>query len=239
MSISGSIARFLDYYRRRGFRATLLRVRLALDRGIFVERMAVFYCDLAKPAPGEPSVPDSLACERVTTRGDLSRQDFEAILRSGNSKLVRKRIEERFGKGASLWLVRSGSELAGYGWTLQGRTVERYYFPLAPDDVHLFDFHVFPQYRGRNINPYLVTTILRRLATSCDGRAFIEAASWNEAQLSSLKKTPFRPLGVAKSIPIFGGAFVRWTGGKEGQLPKANRDETGAIPTAVASRERS
>lgn len=237
MSISSSITRFLDYYRRHGFRAALLRVRIAFNRGILVERMVVFYFDLAKHVSVESRIVNSLRTERVTLREDLSQQDFETMVRSGNSRLVRKRIEERFSKGASLWLVRSGSELAGYGWTLQGRTVERYYFPLAADDVHLFDFHVFPQYRGRNINPYLVTTILRGLATSCGGRAFIEAASWNEAQLSSLKKTPFRPLGVAKSVPVLGGSFVRWTDEQGAEQPNANRDEAGTIPTAVASRE--
>ncbi len=34
-------------------------------------------------------------------------------------------------KGALLWLIKSEDGLAGYGWTLQGRTIEPHYFPLA------------------------------------------------------------------------------------------------------------
>jgi GNAT superfamily N-acetyltransferase len=102
--------------------------------------------------------------------------------------------------------------LAGFGWTLQGGAIESYYFPLAQDDVHLFDFHVFPEYRGRGVNPYLIGRILELLATNCTGRAFIEAAEWNHAQLSSLRKTPFRCLGSAKSFTFLGHTFVSWYG---------------------------
>jgi ribosomal protein S18 acetylase RimI-like enzyme len=106
--------------------------------------------------------------------------------------------------------MKSGGKLPGYGWTLQGGTIEPHYFPLAQDDVHLFDFHVFPQYRGQGINPFLVTHILHSMTGECGGRAFIEAAEWNEAQLSSLRKTPFRCMGWAKKSTIFHRTIVCW-----------------------------
>jgi ribosomal protein S18 acetylase RimI-like enzyme len=88
--------------------------------------------------------------------------------------------------------------------------MERHYFPLGPDDVHLFDFHVFPQYRGQGTNPLLVTRILQGLATEGASRALIEAAEWNQAQLSSLAKTPFRRLGLARKLTIFDRTIVCW-----------------------------
>jgi len=81
-----------------------------------------------------------------------------------NPKLAHQSMKERFGLGASLWLIKSRDKLAGYGWTLRGGTVEPHYFPLGQDDVHLFDFHVFPHYRGQGMNPFLVIHILRSLA---------------------------------------------------------------------------
>ena len=72
-----------------------------------------------------------------------------------------------------MWLIKSAGKLAGFGWTLQGDTIEPHYFPLAQDDVHLFDFHVFPQYRGQGLNPFLVNYILHSLASESSGRAFI------------------------------------------------------------------
>jgi ribosomal protein S18 acetylase RimI-like enzyme len=119
-------------------------------------------------------------------------------------------MTERFGLGASLWLIKSHDKLAGYGWTLEGRTVEPHFFSLGHRDVHLFDFHVFPQYRGQGMNPTLVTSILRALTAEGAGRAFIEAAEWNQAQLSSLTKTPFRRLGMARKSTLFSRTLVLW-----------------------------
>ena len=61
-------------------------------------------------------------------------------------------------------MVECEDRLAGYGWTLQGQTIEPYYFPLAPDDVQLFDFYVFPKFRGRAIHWLLTGHILHAMA---------------------------------------------------------------------------
>ena len=60
------------------------------------------------------------------------------------------------------------------------------------------------------MNPYLIGRILDGLATNRRGRAFIEAAEWNDAQLSSLRKTPFRYLGSVRSFTILAHTFVSW-----------------------------
>jgi len=149
--------------------------------------------------------------ERKKTSAELSAEDLEAIASVWNPDLARQNMKERFAKGASLWLIKSQGKLAGYGWTLQGSTIEPHYFPLGHDDIHLFDFHVSPEYRGRGINPLLVTQILGCLAMERAHRAFIEAAEWNEPQLSSLTRTPFRRLGIAKKWSIIHRAVVRWS----------------------------
>ena len=83
--------------------------------------------------------------ERHSNQTDLSPQDLQEITSFWNPNLARRNIKERFEQGASLWLIRSKSSLAGYGWTLQGRTVEPHYFPLGARTMcSFFDFHVFP-----------------------------------------------------------------------------------------------
>src|SRR5208282_2600936 len=147
-----------------------------------------------------------------------------------NPKLAGRNVEERLGKGASLWLIKSEERLAGYGWTLQGRTMEPYFFPLGKLDVHLFDFHVFSQYRGRGLNPLLVNHILHNLATEGACHAFIEAAEWNQPQLSSLRKTPFQRLGLARSFTIFGHKFISWAESKTQQpTPEGAEPSTKAL----------
>jgi ribosomal protein S18 acetylase RimI-like enzyme len=211
MGISTSISRFADYYRRHGSWETIRRAALALRRALFSSRMVLFYCDLSTQTLHRADLPSFLKVERKTSSAELSPEDLEAMTSFWNPKLAYRNMGERFDKGASLWLIKSEGKLAGYGWTLRGRTIEPHYFPPEEGDVHLFDFHVFPQYRGWGMNPFLVTHILRSLATEGAGRALIEAAEWNQAQLSSLSKTPFRFLGRARKLTIFGRTIVCWT----------------------------
>jgi ribosomal protein S18 acetylase RimI-like enzyme len=224
---SNSISRLTAYYRRHGFGATLRRFSLAVTRTLFAGRSVLFYCDLSA-LRSLTELPSRLMVERHRNQSDLSTQDVEQVTSFWNPDLARRNLNERFGLEASLWLVRFDNQLAGYGWTLQGRTVEPHYFPLGPDDVHLFDFHVFSQYRGRRINPLLVSYILRSLAAECRGRAFIEAAEWNQPQLASLRNTPFHRLGSARKFRIFGGPVVCW------EENKAKWERTYASKTSLA-----
>lgn len=220
VSLTGSISRLAEYYRRHGAAATIHRAVAAVKRAVFAGRMVVFYCDLDNRATTQASSPAGWRVLKLNAYAELTQDQAAQITEFWNPKLAYKSINERFAKGASLWLVECEGRLAAYGWTLRGSTMEPYYFPLASTDVHLFDFHVFPPYRGRGINPFLVGHILFTLAAQRQGRAFIEAGEWNEAQLASLQKTPFRRYGLVRSYTICGRTFVAWTG-KRPVLPDA------------------
>ncbi len=210
MAISTSLLKLADYYSRNGFGATFRRTSLAVRRTLFSNGMVLLYCDLSDVVARTAAAADFVKVEQKKSRAELSQEDLQVMISFWNSKLAYRNIQERFKKGAVLWLLKSVGGLAGYGWTLQGRTIEPHYFPLGHRDLHLFDFHVFPQYRGRGMNTFLVGQILRRAAADGGARAFIEAAAWNEAQLASLKKTPFQRFGRARKWPIFGHTFVWW-----------------------------
>lgn len=211
MSLATSIARVTEYYKRHGFAGTVRRAGQAAYRSLVANRFVVFYCDLTK-LPADPAgLPATLRIERLRSERDLSARDLEAVTSFWNPELAQRSIHERFEKGASLWVIRSGEDLAGFGWTLRGSTMEPYFFPLRPDDMHFFDFHVLEEYRGRGLNPLLVSGMLRRLADEGMSRAFIEAAEWNRAQLSSLRKTPFLRLGLARLRTVFGHTFIHWS----------------------------
>jgi GNAT superfamily N-acetyltransferase len=224
MSFSNAISRFTEFYKRHGLAAMIVRARLAGQRALFAGRMAVFYCDLDAQKLPRISAPRTMRVERITALAELSAEHLQAMTSFWNPKLAIRNVRERFEKGAALWMVKCEGQLAGYGWAIRGQTIEPYYVPLGTDDVHLFDFHVLPPYRGRGINPYLVGEILVGLATDCLGRAFIEAAEWNGAQLSSLRKTPFRLLGLARSFTVLGRTFVSWkVSGDVMQMHKENK----------------
>jgi ribosomal protein S18 acetylase RimI-like enzyme len=232
MSVSSSISRVTDYFKRNGLRATLRRLGLAVKRALFSSRMVLFYCDLPTLGWQQVEMPSSLKVERHTNQTDLSPRDLQEITSFWNPDLARRNLKERFELGASLWLTKCEDNLAGYGWTLKGRTVEPHYFRLGPDDIHLFDFHVFAQYRGRGVNPSLVRYILRSLAAESHGRVFIEAAEWNRAQLASLRRTPFHRLGSARKFTLFRHAMVFW-GANETE--RTTQDTSGNLPRPVTN----
>jgi ribosomal protein S18 acetylase RimI-like enzyme len=229
MRIAALSARLVAYYSRHGLRSTTQRAGLALKRALFSNRQVVFYCDLAAQVSSPETPPSFVKVERKRTYSSLSPQDLHKMIDFWNPKLASRKIVERFERGADLWLIKSKDSLAGYGWTLKGRTVESHYFPLGQNDVHLFDFHVFPEYRGRGMNPFLVSHILRNLAADGPGRAFIEAAEWNQAQLSSLGRTPFRRVGCARKWSIFGRTVVWWRKQAVKQIPAGDREAFCAV----------
>jgi ribosomal protein S18 acetylase RimI-like enzyme len=236
VSISNSISRLTVYWKRNGLRAALRRVGLAARRALFSSHMVLFYCDLSTLSSPTADLPSSLKVEQLTNQTDLSPQDLQEITSFWNPDQARRNLNQRFKLGASLWLIKFEGHLAGYGWTLRGRTVEPHYFRLGPDDVHLFDFHVFPQYRGRGVNPLLVSYILRVLAGECQGRAFIEAAEWNQAQLASLQRTPFHRLSFARKFTLRRHTIVCW---HETTFEQEQRDELNNASIAASDRERS
>jgi ribosomal protein S18 acetylase RimI-like enzyme len=229
MDIYASISRFADYFGRHGLRSTLRRVGLAVRRSLFSGRSVLFYCDLSEEISPPAALPSFMKVERKRSAGEIDPQDLQEMTRFWNPKLACRNINERFGKGALLWLIKSTGKLAGYGWTLQGCTIEPHYFPLGQHDVHLFDFHVFPQYRGQGINPFLVSHIVRSLAAEGEQRAFIEAAEWNQAQLPSLAKTPFHRFGRARKWTILGNTIVCWAEDKVVRQAQENLSRRSAV----------
>src|ERR1039458_7426313 len=174
MSISSSISRLAAYYKRNGLRATVCRAELAVRRALFSSRMVVFYCDLAKQTTAPANIPSSVNVERLRNHAELSPQDMQEMTGSWNPKLAQRNMRERFGKGASLWLIKSEGKLAGFGWTLRGSTMEPYFLPLGKDDPYVFDGFILPQYRGRGLMPLWLNHALHELAAERRGRAFTE-----------------------------------------------------------------
>jgi hypothetical protein len=238
MPISNSISRLTAYYKMHGLRSTIQRAGVAIKRWLFASRMVVFYCDLLRLAVRPVNIPSSMSVERLRSEAELRQADLQEITSFWNPKQARRNIEERFAKGSSLWLIKSEDKIAGYGWTLHGRTIGDYYFPMAHNDVQLFDFYVFPKFRGRALHWLLTAYILQGLASEGAARAFADTGEWNQAQLSSFKMTPFRRLGLVRTFTIFGHTFVRWVeNGPIVEQVQKSVERKDKVPTAAGSHE--
>lgn len=211
MGLLSVIERVPNYARRHGLRATLGRAWIACKRSLTGGGMVLFSCELDSskcPAVGDLA-PGRIESKR--SEAELDARDRQQIMGAWNPVMARKLMDERFGRGAWLWLYKIEGDVAAYGWTLVGGSMEPHYVTFISGDVHLFDFFVMPKFRGRGINPRLVRQILAEFAGEKRGRAYIEAAEWNAAQLSSLRKTPFQKLGIARKRHPFGKPVVVWT----------------------------
>jgi hypothetical protein len=237
MSISNSISRFTAYCSRHGFRATIRRAGLALKRGLFAGRMVVFYCDLPRQLGRLVNIPGYIRVDRLRNEAELSPADLQEITSFWNPKQARRNIVERFADGASLWLIKSKDKVAGYGWTLRGRTIAEYYFRLGENDVQLFDFYVFPKFRGRALHWLLTAYIVQTLAAEGAARAFADTAEWNQAQLASFKMTPFRRLGLVKSFTLFGRTFVSWVENEPVEQIQKGTERRDKVPVMAKSHE--
>jgi ribosomal protein S18 acetylase RimI-like enzyme len=170
----------------------------------------LFCCDLLAFTPTANGAPEG-TIERKYAEADLDSRDLTQILESGYPAGVRRRLAERFARGATLWLYKLDDKLAAYGWSLVGQTIEPHFFPLGPNDAHLFDFLVFPDYRGRRIHLLLVMEVLKYLAAEKRGRAFFEGIEWNQAVLRSFGRMPLQPMGCARKFQLFGRTIVVWS----------------------------
>lgn len=205
-------------------RSTMRRAALYLQRMLTLPRMVLFYCDLPhyKKISGTPS--HHVRVESISQIQELKPEDLQRIVEFWNPAVTQRQIYERFEKGATLWLAFSANQLAGFGWTITGRTIAPHYFSLGSNDVHLFDFLVFPEYRGRGVNPALVSHILRQMVIEERSRAYIEAAEWNLPQLASLSKTGFQVMGSARMLTLFRRSLVQWS-----PSPTRIRNTSGSI----------
>lgn len=204
----GYLRRLISFHRRHGLSATVARCGVAFQRARFFGRMVLFSC----PLPLERVNRTAQICVERVGGNTISKKDYDCLMDVSNPAVRARQLAERFQAGSELWLAKMDGKLAGFGWTIRGRTIEPHFFPLQSGEAHLFDFFVFPEFRGRGINVDLVMEILARLGGPAVCRAHIECAAWNGAQIRSLSKTLFRRCGEATKMKVFGHVVVIWRG---------------------------
>ena len=203
--------RCIRYYKQNGIISSFRRLLQKIVELFFQKPNILFFVDLAGFKSEKYVIPASFDVECVRSEVEISMQDLKVLFEHIDEKIFRHQMEERFGKGSLLWLVKTNGMLAGYIWSIQGRTIQPHYHPLTSKDVHLFDNFIFKEFRGRNINPALVNYVLAKLREKDMARAFIETNVANTPEIRSLSKTGFEKYGLARKYPVCGHCFVIWS----------------------------
>lgn len=170
----------------------------------------VFYTDLSQSNEKPMSPPVNITVESVFNESQIPYNVMQALIKHVGKEIIIHQVRERFSSEATLWVIRSGGNLAGYVWSAGRSEFGPYYFPIGENDVFLFDGAVLEDYRGKNIYPVLLSNVLYGLKTSGKSRAYYDAHSWNEAVIRSFMKVKAKKLGIVKKYRIGRKHYIVW-----------------------------
>jgi hypothetical protein len=196
VSISDLYRRASAYCRRYGFLSTVHRIASEGKRLAFQNGQILYWMDLSA-LPVRDCAEWGCATRMFGKDSDFPQPLLDRLVQEHGAP-VGATLHFRLAEGAVLWCISRDSDLIGYVWTLSGRTLKPYFFPLTEQDVHIFDNFILPQHRGRRYNSILLARVLDGLRRDGLRRAYIETALWNGAEQRSLARVGFTALGCAR-----------------------------------------
>lgn len=127
--------------------------------------------------------------------------------------------------GTQCFVAVTGGVIAGYAWVGRHRlhiAEINYHYPLAKDELFIYDCFVTPQHRGQGIYPTMIGAIMEASRSEKPemARALIAVSSMNKASIRGVLKAGF--------IEFRKIAYVNWQGreqwwGLEGLQPPAQQ----------------
>jgi len=203
--------RFAKYYKKHGLLKTFQKVCQDVQHLFFKSQMVLYYAELKELPDTGLSLPQNINIECRRTYDDAYLSDMQKLTDYRSEKLLTKKIKDRFEKGAVLWIIKQDGAIAGFIWSIRGKTVKPYYIPLTPDDVFLFDVEVFDTFRGRGLYPLLTNYMVGKLKSEGVIRAFGDIRAWNASSILGAKKTYFHKLAEVRTFNIFGRNITMWS----------------------------
>lgn len=200
--------RLTKYASNHGARETIVRALTEANRLFRENRALLYWYELGSPTARVQGA--QARVERFSQNRLPSTRVVQEMEKYQQRDLLRENLKRRLGAGAVLWLLSVDDVVIGYVWSINGRTMKSFYWPLTSKDVHLFDNFVFPQHRGKRYNSILLGNVLAELHRVGMQRAYIATAEWNTAEQRSLSRVGFTALGVVKTGGTRRRKTVRW-----------------------------
>ena len=199
--------RLTRYYRKHGVTGFLKHAVDKLAEKLFQAPEVIYAVDLPQLTAPRHELPDSWSLAERKAQAEMTAAEIDALYEQLGQLEMNAHMKERFGKGASLWLLGIDGSAVGMVWSESAPTLWPHCMALGPHDLHLFDNVVFEAFRGQGINPVLIETVLQELKRQGFSRLYIETNWRNIPERRSIRKTSFQPLGVA-SVQRRGGKII-------------------------------
>lgn len=172
----------------------------------------LFSVDAADIDPHAVVLDGMISVESFTDIDKIRSQDLEKLaLHMGSNGLLRRELRRFFSRRGVFWLARYSGEPAGFHWSIRAGMEGFYFFPMYERDAVLVSSQVFPEFRGRGVNPQMIQHILVELKKEGVTRMYISCKVDNKANLRSIPKTSFRRIGTVREFRFFGRRLLYWS----------------------------
>jgi ribosomal protein S18 acetylase RimI-like enzyme len=203
------LERLIRFYKKHGFINSLQKLFVWIGRLKHNNQFVFYYCEL--PNLKKNTTEDkNYIIKKFESKEEMDEELLNRLYQYRYEKEMNIKMEERFKKGATMWCIVFDNQFSGFVWTINQTTIEPYFFPLTPGDIHMFDNEIFEDFRGRGINKFLVNSVLEELKKMGFLKSYIETALWNISEMKSLAKTGFKKLVIVKKKLIFNKTKTIW-----------------------------
>lgn len=205
----------VNKFRSNGAVACLIWLFVAIIRRIFPYRQAIWFTDLTELSTDEFIMPTNIKIKRYSSRDQMDKEELKRLIECDTELMGSAGgiiIDERFDKGALLWLIEEDCHMAGYRWTIVKDPLMPTYIPHTESDVHELGAEIFEGFRGRNILQISTKYILITLKNEGFKRFYSESYLWNKRAVNAFLKTDYRKIGIAKRFSLFGRNVIIWYG---------------------------
>lgn len=211
MHIHNILTRFVNFYKKRGILNTLFRISEQPYRILFKGHTFLYYAEMNEINDAVLTLPPGISVESKKTFIEAVQPDMQIMVDYWNKEKERVKIIERFKKGAILWIIKLNGNIAGFGWSIKGKMVHPFYFPLTPHDAVLFSYEIFEEYRGRGFYHLLINYILGTLKLAGVSRGFGFVYALNASSINGIEKSYFRKFCKARRFHPFRRNITIWS----------------------------
>lgn len=205
------LARVMNYYKKKGSLSTLRRIYEQPYRMIFKNQRILIYAELNEVKDSVLALPPDIMIDRINTHDEAVRPDMHKMKDYWDKEKMTYKVMERFSNGAVLWIIKLNKDIAGFVWSISGKTVSRCYLPLTPHDAYILDALTFEEYRGRGLYPLLMNFVLGKLKSEGVSRIVGELYASNTSSIRGLEKTYYHMFGKARRFHLFGRNITIWS----------------------------
>ena len=172
----------------------------------------LFYVDIPTYSISPDQLSKDVVVKQIKCGDDLNSGEVSSIRDYAGGKYVEE-VKTRLAKNWILFLAYIDDNVAGGGWVIDHNSEFRTKaVPLFETDIVLLDYFTFPQFRGRNVYPFLLSSIITHFQRKNLMRAFIYVNKRNAASIKGIQKAGFRHFINYESYSFRGNEIVVWKG---------------------------